>query len=138
MLHLRNLVACDDNRCIEFFENALGCSSQPRAEKPGPARCGNAAGEPVRIYMRPEDRHVEGDIAGFPNRLRGRITHIDYLGTFCLAELRSDALGQPMLISYSLNQMHDLGVREGVEVDIALRVDRVRVFSDSTAKRAAG
>ena len=99
---------------------------------------GNAAGEPVRIYMRPEDRHVEGDIASFPNRLRGRITHIDYLGTFCLAELRSDALGQPMLISYSLNQMHDLGVREGVEVDIALRVDRVRVFSDSTAKRAAG
>ena len=99
---------------------------------------GNAAGESVRIYMRPEDRHVEGDIASFPNRLRGRITHIDYLGTFCLAELRSDALGQPMLISYSLNQMHDLGVREGVEVDIALRVDRVRVFSDSTAKRAAG
>ena len=37
----------------------------------------------------------------------------------------------------SLNQMHDLGVREGVEVDIALRVDRVRVFSDPAAKRAA-
>jgi hypothetical protein len=33
-----------------------------------------------------------------------------------------------MLISYSLNQLHDLGVREGGEVEIALRVDRVRVF----------
>ena len=98
---------------------------------------GSAAGESVRIYMRPEDRHVEGDLARLPNRLRGRITHIDYLGTFCLAELRSEALGQPMLISYSLNQLHDLGVREGVEVDIALRVDRVRVFPDSVAKRAA-
>ncbi len=100
----------------------------------------NAAMRPaksVRIYMRPEDRHVEGDIASLPNRLRGRIAHIDYLGTFCLAELRSEALGQPMLISYSLNQMHDLGVREGVEVDIALRVDRVRVFRATTLARRA-
>ncbi|HYM48591.1 MAG TPA: putative 2-aminoethylphosphonate ABC transporter ATP-binding protein [Burkholderiaceae bacterium] len=101
-----------------------------------PANNGNAAGEAVRIYVRPEDRHVEGDIAGLPNRLRGRIARIDYLGTFCLAELRSDALGQPMMISYSLNQLHDLGVREGAEVDIALRVDRVRVFSDPAAERA--
>ncbi len=98
---------------------------------------GNAAGDAVRIYVRPEDRHVEGDIASLPNRLRGRIARIDYLGTFCLAELRSEALGQPMLISYSLNQLHDLGVREGVEVDIALRVDRVRVFSDNAGKQAS-
>ncbi|MEP6607150.1 MAG: putative 2-aminoethylphosphonate ABC transporter ATP-binding protein [Burkholderiaceae bacterium] len=94
---------------------------------------GNVAGQMVRIYVRPEDRHVEGDIASMPNRLRGRIDRIDYLGTFCLAELRSEALGQPMLISYSLNQLHDLGVREGREVEIALRVDRVRVFADSSA-----
>ena len=90
---------------------------------------GEVAGQPVRIYVRPEDRHVEGDIASLPNRLRGRIARIDYLGTFCLAELRSEALGQPILISYSLNQLHDLGVREGADVEIALRVDRVRVFA---------
>ena len=89
------------------------------------------AGRAVRIYVRPEDRHVEGDIASLPNRLRGKIARIDYLGTFCLAELRCEALGQPVLISYSLNQLHDLGVREGGEVDIALRVDRVRVFAES-------
>ena len=41
----------------------------------------------------PRTGHVEGDIASLPNRLRGRIAHIDYLGTFCLAELRSEALG---------------------------------------------
>jgi iron(III) transport system ATP-binding protein len=90
----------------------------------------DAAGQSVRIYMRPEDRYVEGDMTNLPNRLRGRIARIDYLGTFCLAEVRSEALGQPVLISYSLNQLHDLGVREGVEVDIALRADRVRVFAD--------
>jgi iron(III) transport system ATP-binding protein len=90
-------------------------------------------GRSVRIYVRPEDRHVEGDIASLPNRLRGRIGRIDYLGTFCLAELRCEALGQPMLISYSLNQLHDLDVCEGGEVEIALRVDRVRVFADAVA-----
>ncbi len=88
------------------------------------------AGRMVRIYTRPEDRHVEGDIASLPNRLHGRIARIDYLGTFCLAELRCEAIGQPLVISYSLNQLHDLKVREGAEVEIALRVDRVRVFAD--------
>jgi iron(III) transport system ATP-binding protein len=91
---------------------------------------GIAAGESVRIYLRPEDRHVEGDLAALPNRISGRITSIDYLGTFCLAELSSPELGQPILISYSLNQLHDLGVRTGNDVGIALRVDRVRVFSE--------
>jgi iron(III) transport system ATP-binding protein len=84
----------------------------------------------VRIYVRPEDRHVEGDIAQLPNRLRGRIARIDYLGTVCLAEIRCEALGQSMTISYSLNQLHDLDVREGAEVEIALRADRVRVFPE--------
>jgi iron(III) transport system ATP-binding protein len=94
---------------------------------------GNAPGDAVRIYLRPEDRHVEGDLAQLPNRLRGRIARIDYLGTFCLAEFRCEALGQPMMISYSLNQLHDLGVRADAEVDIALRTDRVRVFPDPQA-----
>ena len=95
----------------------------------------HGSGQDVRIYVRPEDRHVEGDVASLPNRLRGRIARIDYLGTFCLAELRCEALGQPMLISYSLNQLHDLKVREGGEVEIALRVDRVRVFADQAVGR---
>ncbi|MEP6702223.1 MAG: putative 2-aminoethylphosphonate ABC transporter ATP-binding protein [Betaproteobacteria bacterium] len=90
---------------------------------------GVAAGESVRIYLRPEDRHVEGDIMSLPNRLSGRITGIDYLGTFCLAEVTCPDLGQPIMISYSLNQMHDLNVRAGNEIQLALRVDRVRVFA---------
>ena len=83
----------------------------------------------MRIYLRPEDRHVEGDIPSLPNRLAGRITAIDYLGTFCLAEVTCPELGQPIMISYSLNQMHDLGVRTGTDIQLALRVDRVRVFA---------
>jgi len=94
----------------------------------------HAVGSAVRIYVRPEDRHVEGDFTKLPNRLRGRVARLDYLGTFCLAEIDCEQLGQPLLISYSLNQLHDLGVREGANVDIALRVDRVRVFADLPAR----
>jgi iron(III) transport system ATP-binding protein len=94
---------------------------------------GFAAGEPVRIYLRPEDRHVEGDLAALPNRLGGRVCRIDYLGTICLAEVACDGIGQPMVVSLSLNQLHDLGVREGGTLDFALRTDRVRVFAERPA-----
>ncbi len=94
---------------------------------------GFAAGDPVRIYLRPEDRHIEGDLAHFPNRLCGRVEHIEYLGTVCLAEVQCDPLGQSMLVSMSLNQLHDLDIREGGDLTFALRTDRVRVFGDTNA-----
>ncbi len=89
---------------------------------------GFAPGEAVKIYLRPEDRHVEGDVAAMPNYLAGRVSRIDYLGTFCLAEIACPALGQSVAISMSLNQLHDLGVREGEPFGFALRDERVRVF----------
>ncbi len=42
-----------------------------------------------------------------------------------------ERLGQPMLVSMSLNQLHDLGIREGADLTFALRVDRVRVFAEA-------
>jgi len=89
---------------------------------------GFAPGEAVRIYLRPEDRHIEGDLTAMPNYLTGRVSRIDYLGTFCLAEIDCPALGQSVAISMSLNQLHDLGVREGEAFGFALRDERVRVF----------
>jgi iron(III) transport system ATP-binding protein len=91
---------------------------------------GFSPGTDVRIFVRPEDRHVEGDLVALPNRLSGRISRIDYLGTFCLAEVGCDGIEQPLTVSFSLNQLHDLGVREGGRLDFALRPDRVRVFAD--------
>ena len=95
---------------------------------------GFAAGDPVRIYLRPEDRHIEGDLARLPNRLSGRVDHIEYLGTVCMAEVACEALGQPMVVSMSLNQLHDLGIREGGDLTFALRTDRVRVFAEPAAR----
>jgi iron(III) transport system ATP-binding protein len=89
---------------------------------------GIAAGTRVRLYLRPEDRHVEGDALCGADALRGRVAKLDFLGTFCLAEVRDSALGQPVLLYFSLNQMHDLNVREGAEVAFALRGERARAF----------
>jgi iron(III) transport system ATP-binding protein len=90
-------------------------------------------GDAVRIYLRPEDRHIEGDLTQLPNRLIGRVDHIEYLGTVCLAEVNCASLGQSMLVSVSLNQLHDLDIREGSDLHFALRTDRVRVFGEAKA-----
>ncbi len=87
-----------------------------------------ASGAEVHIYMRPEDRHVEGDLSALPNRLSGTVRRIEYLGTVCHAEVQCEGLAQTVLISLSLNQLHDLKVREGAQLAFALRPDRVRVF----------
>jgi iron(III) transport system ATP-binding protein len=87
-----------------------------------------AAGQRVKLYLRPEDRHVEGDVGHSPQALRGRVQRIDFLGTFCLAEVHAEALGQPVTLTYSLNQLHDLSIREGAQVSFSLRGERARVF----------
>jgi iron(III) transport system ATP-binding protein len=93
---------------------------------------GTATGAAVRLYLRPEDRILAdaGPVAGRPNALSGRVRHVDFLGTYCLASLDVDGFdGQRMLVYFSLNQTLELGVKEGARVDFALRGDRVRVFS---------
>jgi iron(III) transport system ATP-binding protein len=86
-------------------------------------------GRKVRLYLRPEDRVVETPLNGHPNQLCGRIAKIEYLGGHCLAEMQVPELeGQPLSVYFSLNQMRDLGIREGSELSLALRADRIRVF----------
>jgi iron(III) transport system ATP-binding protein len=89
---------------------------------------GVPGGERVRLYLRPEDRYVEGEAPCGAEALHGRVSRFDFLGTYCLAEVAGSALGQPVLLYYSLNQMHDLKLREGAQVAFALRGERARVF----------
>ena len=66
-----------------------------------------------------------------PTGCDGRVGNIEFLGTVLPRRASLCAqLGQPMRLSLSLNQLHDLGVREGGDLEFALRVDRVRVFPD--------
>ena len=92
---------------------------------------GQANGAPVRLYLRPEDRVLadSGPIVGRANALAGTVKHIDFLGTYCLANLDVDGFdGQRMLVYFSLNQALELGIRVGAKVPFALRGERVRVF----------
>jgi len=89
-----------------------------------------AAGQPARLYLRPEDRVVDMPLNGQPNQISGRIAKIEYLGGHCLAQMQVAELeGQPLSVYFSLNQMRDLGIREGSELTFALRADRIRVFA---------
>ncbi len=88
------------------------------------------AGTRVRLYLRPEDRVVEGSLDGESNQVHGQIAKVEFLGGHCLAELQVPELeGQPLSVFFSLNQMRELGIREGSELRLALRADRIRVFA---------
>ena len=90
----------------------------------------HAAGTRVRLYLRPEDRVVEGSLEGESNRLSGQIGKVEFLGGHCLAEIQVPELeGQPLSVFFSLNQVRELGIREGGELKLALRPDRIRVFA---------
>jgi iron(III) transport system ATP-binding protein len=92
--------------------------------------CVHAPGEAVRLYLRPEDRSVEGVLDGVANRVSGEVVKVEFLGGSCLAELRIDEFEglPPLSMFFSLNQLHDLDLRTGVRLDLALRSDRIRVF----------
>ena len=88
------------------------------------------AGTRVRLYLRPEDRVVEGSLDGESNRVCGQIAKVEFLGGHCLAEVQVPELeGQALSVFFSLNQMRELGIREGSELKLALRADRIRVFA---------
>jgi iron(III) transport system ATP-binding protein len=101
-----------------------------RLELEGGSHCDRPApGEAVKVYLRPEDRIADGVLDGLPNRVWGQVDSVEFLGGLCMAHMTIDELeGQSMHVSYSLNQMHDLGVRAGARLQLALRSDRMRVF----------
>jgi len=93
---------------------------------------GEASAGAVKLYVRPEDRVLadSGPLDGRANALAGTVKHVDFLGTYCLANVDVDGFdGQRLLVYFSLNQALELGVRVGARVPFALRGERVRVFA---------
>ena len=91
-------------------------------------------GRGVALYLRPEDRTVEGLREDDPGQCTGTVRHIEFLGGTCLARMEVDAIhGQPLQLQFSLNQMDEFNIREGSSLRFALRSDRVRVFSAAGA-----
>lgn len=95
---------------------------------------GFRAGREVSLYLRPEDRIVDGLLQDDPLRCAGTVRHVEFLGGNCLAEVMvEDIPDQPIQLQFSLNQMDEFDVREGGTVHFALRADRMRVFAAASA-----
>jgi len=90
-------------------------------------------GTRVRLYLRPEDRIVEGNLDGESNRVSGLVAKVEFLGGHCLAEVKVPEMeGQALSVFFSLNQVRELGICEGAHLELALRPDRIRVFASAS------
>jgi iron(III) transport system ATP-binding protein len=85
------------------------------------------AGDPVRLYLRPEDHSVQAYREG-ASRLHARVTKIDFHGAHCLASMEIDQFERSLEVYLSFNQYRDLGIAEGVQVGVEVRPDRIRAF----------
>jgi iron(III) transport system ATP-binding protein len=93
-----------------------------------------AAGQAVRLYLRPEDGATGSALAGAGPCLRGEVRKIEFLGGSCLADVQVPALGGQVLhLALSLHQLHALGAEPGAAIDLALRCERIRVFPAAVA-----
>jgi len=87
-------------------------------------------GDAVSLYLRPEDRVAENLREDTANRMRVLVSKVEFLGGLCIAEVTAEALrGQTLGLHFSLNQLHDLDIREGNTIEIALRANRIRAFA---------
>jgi iron(III) transport system ATP-binding protein len=109
-------------------DGSLRCGEMPLPRPPS-LKFDLPVGAEVTLYLRPEDRVVESLTDAHPHQCVGTVGHVEFLGGNCLAEIHVDALPQqPLLLQFTLNQMHDLNVREGMVLRFALRADRLRAF----------
>jgi iron(III) transport system ATP-binding protein len=92
------------------------------------------AGREVALYLRPEDRTVEGLREDDPAQCTGTVRHIEFLGGNCLAKMDVKAIhSQPLQLQFTLNQLDEFNIREGNSLRFALRTDRLRVFSTAAS-----
>jgi iron(III) transport system ATP-binding protein len=89
---------------------------------------GLVPGSKVRLCIRPEDVRVRDLPADMPNRLTVEVGELDFVGAFCRATLRANG-AVALTADFSSNLMRDLGVERGRKLDIALPIDRLRVFA---------
>jgi iron(III) transport system ATP-binding protein len=92
-----------------------------------PPQKGLAPGSKVRLCIRPEDVRVRDLPADAPNRLGVEVAELDFVGAFCRASLRTEGIA--LTADFSSNLIRDLAVETGRKLEVALPVDRVRVFA---------
>lgn len=79
------------------------------------------------LSIRPEDIQIRGVTAGQANSIKATIARMEFLGSFCRAELRLPC-GQHLRADFSINAMRDLSLALDQEVLVVLPADRIRLF----------
>jgi iron(III) transport system ATP-binding protein len=91
---------------------------------------GLAAGTPVRVSIRPEDVRVRGIDDNTANRLTVDIAECDFMGSFCRATLKPEAMPTAQILAdFSINLMRDFAIEQGRRLVVALPADHLRVFA---------
>jgi iron(III) transport system ATP-binding protein len=91
---------------------------------------GLQVGTPVRLAIRPEDVRVRGIDKNTGNRLAVEIAECDFMGSFCRATLKPDAMPTaPIEADFSINLMRDFAIEQGRRLVIALPSEHLRAFA---------
>jgi iron(III) transport system ATP-binding protein len=91
---------------------------------------GLAIGTPVRVSIRPEDVRVRGIDDSTGNRLAVQIAECDFMGSFCRAVLRPEAMPTAQIqADFSINLMRDFAIERGRRLVVALPSEHLRVFA---------
>nr|WP_298689360.1 putative 2-aminoethylphosphonate ABC transporter ATP-binding protein [uncultured Dongia sp.] len=85
------------------------------------------AGAAATLCIRPEDIQIRGVVVGQGNSVAAVIERVEFLGSFCRAELRL-VCGRRLHADFSINAMRDLSLAPGQDLHIALPADRIRLF----------
>jgi iron(III) transport system ATP-binding protein len=85
-------------------------------------------GHDVTLAIRPEDIVVRGVGSGTPNAFPARVDDVEFLGSFCRVVLAVNGGDHSLLADFSINAVRDLGIAEGMALQVAMPPERLRVF----------
>jgi iron(III) transport system ATP-binding protein len=93
---------------------------------------GFKSGDEVTISIRPEDVLVRDVTGKSENSNAMEIVDIEFLGSFCRANLISENLhgehGEPLVADFSINLMRDIDLSKGSKLQVSLPSKRLQLF----------
>ena len=88
-----------------------------------------ATGQPLKLYLRPEDVLARPIAVGDSNVFDAVIEKIEFLGSYCLVRVATQGLeGQPLTVYLSLNYLSEMGLAVGSPMKLRILAERMRVF----------
>ena len=88
-----------------------------------------APGHPLKVYLRPEDVLARPIAPGDSNVFEATIDKIEFLGSYCLVQVNSAAIGgHPLTVYLSHNFLSERALVVGSQLPLRLLPERMRLF----------